>query len=114
MTRRSALFLTAALLLALAGSVPALAQVDAEAAQALAKRNDCFKCHAIDKTKKGPAYKRVAARLKTKPDAVETLVEHITTGPMIQLPDGTDEKHKIIDTKDPGELRNLVQWILSL
>ena len=93
---------------------PASAQVDAEAAQTLAKRNDCFKCHAIDKTKKGPAYKRVAARLKTKPDGVETIVEHVTTGPMIQLPDGTDEKHKIIDTRDPAELRNLALWILSL
>lgn len=79
-----------------------------------AKRNDCFKCHAIDKTKKGPAYKRVAARLKTKPDAVEVIVEHVTSGPMIELPDGTNENHKIIDTRDPGELRNLALWILSL
>ena len=29
--------------------------VDADAAQALAKKNDCFKCHAIDKEKKGPS-----------------------------------------------------------
>ena len=102
------------LLAGIAVAGPASAQVDAEAAQALAKRNDCFKCHAIDKSKKGPAYSRVAARLKTKPDGAETIVEHITTGPMIQLPDGTDEKHKIIDTRDPGELRNLALWILSL
>ena len=95
-------------------SPPASAQVDAEAAQALAKKNDCFKCHAIDKTKKGPAYKLVAARLKTKPDGVETVIEHITTGPLIQLEDGTHENHRIIDTKDPGELRNLAEWILSL
>lgn len=103
------------LVLALVGlGGPALAQVDAGAAQALAKRNDCFKCHGIDKAKKGPAYSRIAGRLRTKPDAVETIVEHITTGPLIQLPDGTDEKHKIVDTRDPGELRNLAQWILSL
>jgi hypothetical protein len=30
------------------------------------------------------------------------------------LEDGTDEKHRIIDTRDPGELRNLALWILSL
>jgi cytochrome c len=89
-------------------------QVDAEAAQALAKRNDCFKCHAIDKTKKGPAYKRIAARLKTKPDGIETIVEHITSGHMVQLEDGSEEKHKIVDTTDPNELKNLAQWILSL
>ena len=93
---------------------PASAQVDVEAAQALAKRNDCFKCHAIDKSKKGPAYSRIAARLKTKPDGVETIAEHITSGHMVQLADGSDEEHKIIDTKDPAELRNLALWILSL
>jgi hypothetical protein len=30
------------------------------------------------------------------------------------LADGSNEKHKIIDTRDPGELRNLALWILSL
>jgi cytochrome c len=93
---------------------PVQAQVDAEAAQALAKRNDCFKCHAIDKTKKGPPYKRIAGRLKTKPDAVEVIVEHVTSGPMIEFQDGTSDRHKIIDTTDPKELRNLAEWILSL
>ena len=103
------------LLLGLAAAGPAAAQQpDADAALALAKRNDCFKCHAIDKTKKGPAYKRIASRLRTKPDAVEVIVEHITAGHMVQLPDGTDEKHPIIDTKDPDEIRNLALWILSL
>lgn len=106
--------LVGALLLAMSAAAPAYAQVDADAAQALARRNDCFKCHAIDKTKKGPAYKRVAARLKTKPDGVEVIVEHITSGHMVQLEDGTEENHKIIDTKDPDELRNLALWILSL
>lgn len=88
--------------------------VDAEAAQALARRNDCFKCHAIDKAKKAAAYRRIAGRLKTKPDAVETIVEHITSGHLVQLEDGSDEKHRVIDTRDPGELRNLALWILSL
>ena len=96
-------------------SSPAIAAgVDADAAQKLAKKNNCFKCHAIDKTKKGPAYKRVAARLKTKPDGVDVIVEHITSGRMVELEDGTREKHKIVDTADPAELRNLARWILSL
>lgn len=113
MTMKRAVALRGILLLGLVAA-PAQAQVDAEAAQALAKRNDCFKCHSIDKTKKGPAYKRVAARLKTKPDGVEVIVEHITSGRMVQLEDGSDEQHKIIDTKDPADLRNLALWILSL
>ena len=112
-TTTSVLF-AGSLILALAGLAPAHAAVDEAAAQSLAKKNDCFKCHAIDKTKKGPAYSRIAARLKTKPDGVETIVEHVTSGHMVQLSDGTDEKHKIIDTRDPAELRNLALWILSL
>ncbi len=103
------------LLLGLVAAGPAAAQaVDAMAAQALAKRNDCFKCHAIDKTKKGPAYKRIASRLRTKPDAVDLIVEHITSGRMVELDDGTREKHRVVDTADPGELKNLARWILSL
>jgi cytochrome c len=102
------------MLLGIAAAAPVQAQVDAEAAQALAKRNDCFKCHAIDKTKKGPAYKRVAARLKTKPDGVEVIVDHITSGRLVELEDGTEEKHKVVDTTDPAELKNLARWILSL
>lgn len=98
----------------MAGLCPAWAQVDAAAAEALAKRNDCFKCHAIDKAKKAPAYKKIAARLKSKPDAVETVIEHITAGHMVELNDGSTAEHRIVDTKDPGELRNLAQWILSL
>jgi cytochrome c len=104
----------AGMLLYIAAAAPVQAQVDAEAAQALAKRNDCFKCHAIDKTKKGPAYKRVAARLKTKPDGVEVIVDHITSGRLVELEDGTEEKHKVVDTTDPAELKNLARWILSL
>ena len=102
------------LLLGVAATGLARAQVDAEAAQALAKRNDCFKCHAIDKTKKGPAYKRAAARLKTKPDGVEVIVDHITSGRLVELEDRTTEKHKVVDTTDPAELKNLARWILSL
>ena len=113
MTMKKVLALTGMLLIGAAAG-PVQAQVDAEAAQALAKKNDCFKCHAIDKTKNGPAYKRVAARLRTKPDGVETIVEHITSGHMVQLEDGSEEKHKIVDTQDPNQLRNLALWILSL
>lgn len=47
------------------------AAVDADAAQALAKKNDCFKCHAVDKTKKGPSLKKIAAKYKGKPEGQE-------------------------------------------
>lgn len=91
----------------------ATADVDVDAAKALAKRNDCFKCHAVDKTKKGPSYKKIAAKYKGKPDGEAKLIKNFTTGPKVKLEDGTEEDHKIIDTKDPKELKNLAQWILS-
>ena len=91
----------------------ATAAVDADAAKALAKSNDCFKCHAIDKDKKGPSYKKIAAKYKGKADGEDKLIKNITTGPKVKLDDGKEEEHKIIDTKDPKQLKNLVQWVLS-
>jgi len=102
-----------AALLSVSGSVQA-ADIDVDAAMALAKKNDCFKCHAVDKTKKGPSYKKVAAKYKGKADGEEKVIKNFTTGPKVKLEDGTEEDHKIIDTKDSKQIKNLAQWILSL
>ncbi len=101
-------------LAALAGaSTNVLAAVDADAAQALAKKNDCFKCHAIDKTKKGPALKKIAEKYKGKADGEDKVIKAMTTGPKVKLDDGSQEDHKIIDSKDPAALKNLADWILA-
>ena len=105
--------LLAGSLFALAGLSPVHAAVDADAAQALAKKNDCFKCHAVDKTKKGPSYKKIAAKYKEKKLDEKEAIKQMTEGKKVKLEDGTEEDHKIIDTKDPKELKNLAQWILS-
>jgi len=89
------------------------AAVDADAAQALLKKSDCFKCHAIDKKKDGPPYKEVAKKYKGKADAEDKLTKHITTSPTIEI-DGKKEEHKSIKSKDAAEIKNVVQWILSL
>ena len=94
-------------------SLTASAAVDDDAAHALAKKNDCFKCHAVDKTKKGPSYRKIAAKYKDKPDGEEKVIKNMTTGPKVKLEDGSEEDHRIIETKDPKELSNLAQWILS-
>ncbi len=102
-------------LLALAlflGASPASA-VDDDAAQALARQNNCFKCHSVDKKKDGPAFKEVAAKYKGKPDAEERIVHHLTSGEKAKFPDGHEEDHKIIKAKDPAEVKNLADWILS-
>jgi len=103
----------ASAVLALAFLSPAHAAPDEEAAKALMKANDCTKCHAVDKTKKGPALKKVAEKYKGKADAQAKILTEITTGPTVKLADGTEEKHKIIDTKDQKELKNLADWILA-
>lgn len=104
---------SASILLAFASVAPAHAAVDADAAQDLFKKNDCTKCHAVDKTKKGPSLKKISTDLKGKPDAQDKIIKNITTAPKIKLADGTEQEHKVIDTKDPKELKNLADWILS-
>lgn len=104
---------SASLVLAFATLAPAHAAVDAGAAQALAKKNDCFKCHAVDKTKKGPSMKKIAAKYKGKADGQEKGIKNITTVHKVKLEDGTEEEHKIIDTKDQAAIKNLVDWMLS-
>jgi cytochrome c len=91
--------------------------VDVEAAKDLARANNCFNCHAVSKAKDGPAYKDVAAKYKGKPEAEQRLITHITSGEKAKFPDGHEEAHKIVKTdppKDPNQIKNLVQWILSL
>ena len=91
----------------------AYAAVDADAAQALLKKSDCFKCHAIDKKKDGTPYKEVAKKYKGKADAEDKLFKHVTTAPLVEI-DGKKEEHRQIKSKDPAEIRNAIQWILSL
>lgn len=113
MKTKTTLLLAGSMFFALAGLTPVHAAVDAAAAQALAKKNDCFKCHAIDKTKKGPSYKKIAAKYKEKKLTEQDAIKQMTTAPKVKLEDGTEEDHKNIDTRDAKELSNLAQWILS-
>ncbi len=105
--------LSASLILAIASVTPAQAAVDADAAQALFKKNDCTKCHSVDKTKKGPSLKKIAAKYKGKADGQASAIKNMTTGPKVKLDDGSEEDHKVIDTKDAAALKNLADWILS-
>ena len=87
---------------------------DAAAAQTLARQSNCFKCHAIDKKKDAPPWKEVAAKYKGKAEAQSRLITHITTGEKAKFEDGHEEDHPIVKSKNPDEIKNLVDWILSL
>jgi len=89
------------------------AEMDEAAARALLKKNDCFKCHAMDKKKDGTPYKEVAAKYRGKPDAEDKLFKHLTTNPKVKI-DDKEEEHKRIKAKDDEEIRSLIRWILSL
>lgn len=87
--------------------------IDNEAALALAKRSDCFKCHTVDKKKDGPAYREVAKKWRGKSDAESKLYTHVTTSPKVKI-DGEEEIHGVVKSKDDAEIKNLLRYILSL
>ncbi len=92
--------------------------VDAEAAKTLARQSGCFKCHTVEdnpaKQKDGPPWIKIGAKYRGKANAEERLITHITTGEKAKFPDGHEEDHKVIKTKDMAQIKNLVGWILSL
>ena len=98
---------------ALAFALPAGAAPDAAAAQALAKDNGCTKCHATDKDKKGPAYRKVAEKYKGKADAEAKITDFLAKSPKVKLDDGSEEEHKALKSKDATQTKNLVQWVLA-
>lgn len=90
----------------------AQAQVDASAAEGLAKKSGCMGCHSVTQKKMGPSFKSVAEKYKGKADAEQAMVKHVTTNPKIKV-DGKEEEHDSLKTKNDAEVRNVVKWILS-
>jgi cytochrome c len=110
MFKSSLTIVSASVMLAFASIAPAHAAVDADAAQALFKKNKCTTCHSPDKTKTGPSLKSVAAAQKGKADAQAKIVSQMSSGAKLKDGSGT---HPVIDSKDAKELNNLADWILA-
>ena len=110
---KTPLILAAAGLAATLLSVPVQA-ADAAAGEALAKKEGCLKCHAVDKKKDAISLKDIAKKYAGKADAEAKILAQITTGQKVKLEDGTEEEHKVIKSKDKAEVSNMIQWILSL
>jgi cytochrome c len=111
MSTRIVVAAVGSMLLGLAGAAAAQA-VDSEAAEALAKKSGCFKCHSVTQKKDGPSYKSVAEKNKGKADAEQRLYTHLTTHPKVKV-DGNEEQHDSLKTKNDAEIRNVIRWILS-
>ena len=77
----------------------------------LAKRKACLSCHAVDRRIVGPAFKDVASRYKSQPDAEAKLLEKLRRGgggawgPM-SMPPNPDLPE--------ADAKVLVKWVLGL
>lgn len=88
--------------------------VDAAAAEALARQSGCFKCHAVDKKKVGPPWKETSAKYKSDKDAGAKLTKHLTGAGKMKGEGGKEEDHPAVKSKKPEDVKNVVDWILSL
>jgi cytochrome c len=86
------------------------ADIDAEATF---KENDCHKCHHATKAKKGPALSKIAAKYKEKKLGEKEAIKHMTAGKKVKLDDGTEEEHKVIDSKDVKVQTAVAKWMLN-
>ncbi len=101
---KKTLILAAALAL-----VPAAAL--AEEGEALAQKNGCLACHAVDKKVVGPSYKEVAAKYRSDKDAQARLEKKVKMGGQgvwgaIPMPPNS--------AVSDADISALVKWILSL
>ena len=96
-------------LLVSAAALAVLASAPAFANQALAQKNNCLSCHAVDKKVVGPAYKDVAAKYKGDAGAAEALAAKVKAGGkgvwgQIPMPP---------NNVTPEEAKKLATWVLT-
>jgi cytochrome c len=82
----------------------------AMADQALATKNNCMACHAVDKKLVGPAFKEVAKKYAGQKDAEAVLVAKVIKGGFgvwgaIPMPANSQVKE--------ADAKTLVAWILA-
>ena len=80
------------------------------ASEELAKKHNCFACHAVDKKMVGPAYKDVAAKYRADKDAPKKLAANVKNGSQgvwgtIPMPPNS--------AVPDADINALVTWILS-
>ena len=97
------------LLLSLAAATLFAAPVWAD--QALATKNNCMACHAVDKKLVGPSYKSVAEKYATQKDAASKLALKVMKGGSgvwgaIPMPANTQISE--------ADAKTVVAWILAM
>lgn len=83
----------------------------AQANEALARKNDCLGCHAVATKLVGPAYKDVAAKYAGQPDAQAVLVQSIRNGSVGKWGELPMPAHPKLSDADA---KKLAAWVLGL
>ena len=94
-----------------AGALATAFVAPASASEALAKKHNCFACHAVDKKVVGPAYKDVANKYRGDKSAEAKLIEKVKKGGSgvwgpIPMPPNT----QVSD----ADIKKMVELILAL
>lgn len=84
--------------------------LDAAAAKALATKNNCMGCHAVERKVVGPAYKAVVAKYQGQADAADKVAARIKSGGAGQY--GPVPMPAYPNLK-PEELKLLAAWVLA-
>ena len=97
-------------LAALLGVAAAVAALPSLASEELAKKHNCFACHAVDKKLVGPSYKDVAAKYRADKGAAAKLADKVKKGGVgvwgqIMMPPNA--------AVPDADVNTLVKWILS-
>ncbi|MFY9314046.1 MAG: c-type cytochrome [Burkholderiales bacterium] len=93
-----------------AAAVAALAAAPARASEELAKKHQCFACHALDKKSVGPAYKEIAKKYKGQAGIEAKLAEKVKKGgqgvwgPVPMPPNAA---------ASDADIKTLVDWIMK-
>lgn len=88
----------------------ALWAMQAQASEALARKNDCLGCHAVATKLVGPAYKDVAAKYAGQADAQALLVQSIRNGSVGKWGDLPMPAHPKLSEADA---KKLAAWVLG-
>ena len=97
-------------LVVILGAAAAVAAIPSQASEELAKKHNCFACHAMDKKLVGPSYKDVAAKYRADKGAEAKLADKVKkggTGVWGQVP--MPPNAAVAD----ADIKTLVKWILS-
>lgn len=91
-------------------STLSMASVSAFANPQIAKANQCFACHSLDKKIIGPSYQDIAKRYKNDPGASIKIAERIRNGVVgVWGPTPMPAKPGISD----ADMNALIKWMLA-